>query len=529
MLILDDVHLLESALRDFFTVVVSRSDPLYDQILERIVSRFPYYALAVDLLNGVSPPQPPEMLAFPDSAELASEVRDLLDASITTPADQRWWAWNRIRTNLHACCWLVSGRGFTLTPYIPPTQTNAHFAQPERRLYLSATVGSSDDLQRRLGVPPFEKLTASAQPRQGARFVLMWPEVEKLSISALVDSLRPLLDPYPKALWLCARGETADGVMSALAESRPSGDIHRLIADNGADELFSKATEGHLVTAGRYDGMDFPDDTCRVEVLPEIPIATSDLEEFISAYLRDAPFAEARFAQRVTQALGRCNRTKDDRAVYVLSDPEFVSRFSQRRAISGLPTEVRADIASGLERADHGFVEGLEDAKAFLRGKSFPLSTNNPPADSEVAGDTARHEVAGMLALWMEDYRRAAELFDRVVAGLSQSRELKAFWLALRALALLMEGQYGNGAASSEARAALRAAAATGASRDGLNRWHVRRGAYRSACRAALWGPAAAVQGAIPPRFRCGIARGSDSGRTAPVITRVEARPAAGS
>ena len=174
--------------------------------------------------------------------------------------------------------------------------------------------------------------------------------------------------------------------------------------------------------------MDFPDDTCRVEVLPEIPIATSDLEEFISAYLRDAPFAEARFAQRVTQALGRCNRTQDDRAVYVLSDPEFVSRFSQRRAISGLPTEVRADIASGLERADRGFAEGLEDAKAFLRGEAFPVPTNNLPADSEVAGDTARLEVAGMFALWMEDYRRAAELFDRVVAGLSQSRELKAFW-----------------------------------------------------------------------------------------------------
>ena len=118
------------------------------------------------------------------------------------------------------------------------------------------------------------------------------------------------------------------------------------------------------MTAGRYDGMDFPGDTCRVEVVPEVPIATSDLEEFVSSYLRDAPFAEARFAQRVAQALGRCNRGENDRAVYLLTDPEFLTRFSQRRVLDSLPPDVSGDVYAALERADDGIRRGLEEKHA---------------------------------------------------------------------------------------------------------------------------------------------------------------------
>jgi Rad3-related DNA helicase len=115
--------------------------------------------------------------------------------------------------------------------------------------------------------------------------------------------------------------------------------------------------------------MDFPGESCRVEVLPEVPVATSDLEEFVSAYLRDAPFAATRFGQRVAQALGRCNREENDRAVYILDDAEFLSRFSQQRLLDTLPDDVRGDVFAGIERSDRGFAAGLADADRLLDGE----------------------------------------------------------------------------------------------------------------------------------------------------------------
>lgn len=462
LLILDDVHLLEQPLRDFFTVAIPRSDSLYREVLQRIVARCPYYRLAEDLLGGVEPPAPPEMLVFPDSAELAGEVRDLLDAQLTQGSDP-WWAWQQIRHRLEICCWLVSARAVTFTPYIPPAQTIRHFADPARRLYLSATIGSVEDLRRRLGTPAVEKVSASVQPRQGERLVVLRDDPALLSATELVDLLHAFLSQHPKALWLCARRDTADALRFALTLSGLPGAVRILEKDNGADEPFAADSEGHLITAGRYDGMDFPDETCRVEVLPEVPVATSDLEEWASAYLRDAGFAEARFSQRVAQALGRCNRSENDRAIYVLTDPNFLTRFSKRRVVDALPAEVRADVIAALDRSDRGFSLGLEEAERFLSGEAAATSLYQPPENHESPPLTAAYEVDGFLALWREDYVRAAERFDKVASLLSQTREYRAFWLAMGALALQLAGLYGDQAAAAQAEGALRAAASAGA------------------------------------------------------------------
>ncbi|HSS34425.1 MAG TPA: helicase C-terminal domain-containing protein [Solirubrobacterales bacterium] len=460
-LILDDVHLLEGPLRDRFTVSIPPSDSLLSAILKLIVGSYPYYARADDLLNEVIVSQPPEMLAFPDSADLADEVRDLLDAGIPERT-QNWWAWQNIREQLEVCCWLVSGGGVTFTPYIPPTQTLEHFRVPTSRLYLSATIGTVDDLQRRLGAPPLVLIDASAQPKQGERLVVIRDETENLDEPDLVESLRPILENQKKALWLCARKETAANVRDALLFSGLDGEVRVLEGDNAADEPFAEEDAGHLVMAGRYDGMDFPGDACRLEVIPEIPVATSALEEFVAAFLRDAPFAQARFGQRVAQALGRCNRTEDDRAVYVLTDPEFLGRFSQQRIVDVLPGHVRNDVLSAAIRADDGFQTGLGRAENFLVGESpdpIPLPERGSGA---TLPPTATEEVEGSLALWTGDYQGAADLFDNAAATLTEFGEYRGFWLSMRALALKRAADFGDKTAIRLADRALKAAVAAG-------------------------------------------------------------------
>jgi len=465
MLILDDVHLLESVLRNFFAVEIHRTSPLYREVLERVVTEFPYYSLAADLYGGTAPPGPPEMLAFVDSAKLAPELRSIIDVRLEAYS-QQWWPWQRIRSQAEVCCWLVSQRAITITPFIPPTQEIEHFSRPQRRLYLSATVGTVDDVQRRLGCPPFEKLVADTAPRQGERFVVLRDKADEALPAEMVIELRPFLERQRKALWLCTRTETADAISEMLILAAMPGPVLRLHEDNGADELFAAANDGYLVTAGRFDGMDFPGDACRLEIVPEVPVATSDLEEFISSYLRDAAFAGARFAQRVAQALGRCNRDADDRAVYLLTDPEFLGRLRRRDVLAALPLDVRIDVAGAVRRAGGRFAANLADAELFLGGHEFAAAT--PPSLPVAAGDagTGRAEVDAILALWRHDYQRAADILEtRVITKLPPgSREYKAFWISLRALSLIRQAEAnGDTAAAVRARQVLDAAVRVGA------------------------------------------------------------------
>jgi hypothetical protein len=462
LLILDDVHLLEGPLRDTFTVTVEAGTETFAGLLGRIAAKCPYYTIATDLLNGVESTLPPEMLAFPDSLDLADEFRDLLDASLES-GTANWWSWKLIRARVHACCVLVSRRALTLTPFIPPTQTLPYFTRPSRRLYLSATIGSEPDARRRLGCPSFTKLTATVQPHQGERFIILGDSLVPTQPDELVALLRPTLDERHKALWLCARRDTADAIQEALETAGLSAEVFRLEGDNAADEPFSEADRAHLVTAGRYDGMDFPGDTCQLEVLPEIPVATSELEEWASAYLRDATFADERFAQRVVQALGRCNRTESDRSVYILADPEFVSAFSRRSIIDQLPAQIRGEVKAALVRADDDFWIAMAQSAEFLAGRDFGTGSDRPGLSPEPVGD-ADAEVDGFHALWRQDYGRAADLFDRAADASSLLPEYRAFWLAMRALSLKEAASFGDPAAEPQALAALRAAASSGAS-----------------------------------------------------------------
>jgi hypothetical protein len=460
-LILDDVHLLEGPLRDHFTLAIGRRTHLLDLVLREILDRCPYYRRAEDLFNDLAITHPPEMLAFADSADLASGVRELIDPALETGSAE-WWSWQNIRDHLAACCWLVSGRGVTFTPYIPPTQTLEHFSAPDRRLYLSATIGNVEDLERRLGAPPVSLLTASAPPQQGERLVVVRNDTEMLTEADLVETLEPFLREQKKALWLCARSETAANVQDALVYSELDGSVAVLESDNAADEPFAEADAGHLVAAGRYDGMDFPGDSCRVEVIPEVPVATSDLEEFVSAFLRDAPFAQARFGQRLAQALGRCNRRGDDRAVYVLTDPEFLGRFGQRRVINAIPGDARGDIFAGAVRADKGFAAGLDEARKFLEGASVePIETPDRDGNDALPA-TAADEVEGFLRLWNGSYRQAAEQFNGVAGELNGFGEYRGFWLAMRGLAYQLAADGGDTRAIGRSKRAYKAAVAAG-------------------------------------------------------------------
>lgn len=463
LLILDDVHLAEGPLRDFFTVTIGASTDLFSTVLRRISKRFPYYTMINDLLDDLAPQTAAEMLSPLDSLEIADELRSLLDAHITdgTPA---WWSWRRIRQHAASCCWLISPRGLTVTPWLPPSQTLDHFADPERRIYLSATVGDSEDLRRRIGCGPVTKITARVAPEQGRRYVAIVRASDDETPAGVVETAKPLVSKAGKALWLCARHTTANSVETALAMHGVAGTVLRLVDDNGAAETFAASDTGQLICAGRYDGMDFPDDACRLEILPEAPVATTDLEEFVTAYLRDAQFARARFAQRVAQALGRCNRSADDRAVYLLWNARFVSELGTRAGLAQLPDDLRRDIYAAVRRGSSDIDQLLGDAASFLDGDDFE-APQVPALPEPTAGAPAGQEVAGMHRLWAEDYAGAAERFQRVADGLDGAREYRGFWLAMSAMALRLAAErFGDRASGRRAAAAVAQAIAVGPS-----------------------------------------------------------------
>lgn len=155
--------------------------------------------------------------------------------------------------------------------------------------------------------------------------------------------------------------------------------VFRLRAgDDSAVERWRDAPCAQLVTAGRFDGLDFPDDVCRLVIIPSVPAASSEFERFTVAYLGDAAYMRHRVGQRVTQA-PRANRTAGDSALYVGLDPAFGGALAESAVRASLGSDVQADVRTALELHGGGW-EPVEVAAA-----EFWRTHRNADTPTEVA------------------------------------------------------------------------------------------------------------------------------------------------
>ena len=128
---------------------------------------------------------------------------------------------------------------------------------------------------------------------------------------------------------------------------------------------------------GRFDGMSFHGDECRIVILSTLPRAINTQEEFFCAYLRDAAFMKRRLNARIIQALGRCNRASDDFAIYFLCDKRFDTHFGSESNRVGISRNIAAEIDMAqdlsvedsnelVQRMEKFFSEDFQNMTAIL-------------------------------------------------------------------------------------------------------------------------------------------------------------------
>jgi hypothetical protein len=251
---------------------------------------------------------------------------------------------------------------------------------------------------------------------------------------------------------------------------------------------FKQAPAGHLFVAGRFDGMDFKADECRLVVLATLPRAINLQEEFYSAYLRDAGFMLRRLNQRIIQALGRCNRAEDDFALYILADRRFKAHFGRESQRVGVPANIVAEIDCAEDAADLPEAALVERVRSFLNADFVEFDrdlavhrADVPEHDESSSGDEdSNDEVSGWLELFQrQNYQRAAEHFEACVSDEEGLSELPAFLRWCEAKSIFLAGEQGDPVARANAPMLLEQAIGHGRTSSWFNRQRAALNRYR--------------------------------------------------
>lgn len=512
VVIFDDAHLAEQPLSGLQTLrIPDMNGPartLYRTICDLVVAHTDAYAGLQAMSDGTARPgTPPELLSFRDWAAIATAARDAIEASplisdekftkyeaddlkrlagekdtvrnaanklraeFKKVRDEAKWVWPKVREHLTHCGVLIGPSGIEIRPYHPPTALNPGYSRAKQRIYLSATLGSMDDLQRRVGGGRVTRLTPEQPLPPGATgervFVLNPSQEQADHPDVLTWALNQANAAGGRAAWLCASHAEADAFQALLTGINQM--VYRLRAgDDSVVDAWSQAPHGHLVTAGRYDGLDLPGEICKLVIITTVPQASSEFERFVVAYLGDASFMRHRVGQRVTQALGRANRTDTDRSLYLGLDPNFASILADPAVRASIPEGTGPTVRAALELYDQGWAATSDACRAFWQtpqpstdgsesaGRAAPGRKSRPGRNAGGSGEVASAdaEVSAATDLWLGDHTSAAGKAREAADLLTTAGETEhaAFWRYVQAHALFNRGRAEDLAA---ARAAL--------------------------------------------------------------------------
>lgn len=455
VLIMDDAHCAEQPLASMFTLRVPRGGlggALYEDLCALMLDQTDVYPSLQAMHDGTTPPgTPPELIAFNHWSGIADRVTALIeDSALVAASSDARWGWDAVRPFLERSGVLVGSNAIEIRPYHPPTRTVAGYRQAQQRIYMSATLGTMDDLQRRLGVDPVTKVEVPPDliaQSTGRRMFLLNPGPERPLDDGPLSFALEQASRTSRVVWLCASIVEADRVVEELSARGFSA--HRLASgDDSTIERWRASQNGHLVAAGRFDGLDLPDDTCRLVILPSVPTGSSEFEDFVVAYLGDAAFMRHRVGQRVTQALGRANRHGADWALYLGLDPRFGRLLADPTVVASITAEVRPVIQGALalhtDEVEWAPLRAAADA-FWRRQETPPLEGRRRPGRSQTGisdVNSAAQEVASSTALWLGDYDEAAERAAAAAAMLEEHGQVEhaAFWKYVEAHARWLEG-----------------------------------------------------------------------------------------
>lgn len=446
LIILDDAHAAENYVASYWTITVSRLKQPHAALHSALVGVLTRCMESYDVTRMTGRWDDEnrwvDKLSTPALVEVADELIEILDAH-TAEIDDLKFRWPTLRSRLKACHIYMSGTEITIRPIIPPTMSFEPFQSAKQRIYMSATLGAGGDLERMTGRKSIQRIPVPEgwdQQGIGRRFFIF----PTLSEDAENDDDLPydLMREAKRSLVLVPSDKEGSKVVASVDEllgfkTFGASDIEL------SKRNFVSTAEAVGVVANRYDGIDFPNDDCRLLYIKGLPSAVNLQERFIVTRMGGEHLFQDRIQTRVLQAIGRCTRSLRDYSAVIVDGAELVDFLTDAGKRAHLHPELQAELWFGIAQSAHtASADILENLRIFLENGEAWGAANNQilshrgnavqahPTVMSTLEAAVRHEVEYQYRMWNGDYENALAAAESVLGVLTPSdlRGYRALW-----------------------------------------------------------------------------------------------------
>ncbi len=456
-LVFDDAHVVSQEIRKAFTVRLAPDHPSFRAIADLFRGFFSRSSRVQQLEDALGGDW--RALLFVPMFEVARAHerlrRVLIDAGIEHDGNR--YAWQHLNDHLSRCLVLISGGGIEITPPVLPIDGLPYFEAGVRRVFLTATLPSQVEFIRTFGVQNVEPIVPSGKLGTAQRQIQFLPgstdEAQREFAKGLIHHVKACI--------------ITPSIADAESWCPPARRFNTRQGNAGIRAFARSADTDKLVLAGRYDGIDLPDNACKVLVLDGLPRGASLFDRFIDEGLRIERLRTAHMATRVTQAMGRIFRNNRDHGAVLVCGTDLQRWLRDPAHQQYLPPLLQQQLQFGLElrrhvdgkRADFPgllkkVLEGHKDWDRLYGENVEAFEAGARPAEPTWIIELTLRERAAFWKLWTDDYPSAMAEYDRLAGDTSDhDRRLAAWYHHWAGLAHQLAGD-GAGATDAYVRAA---------------------------------------------------------------------------
>lgn len=456
IILMDDAHVADNYIASNWSVNIDRHSltELYKELLFKLrggLEHFEYTRYNEDLID---PREINTVQLIPTHVIYSqhAQIIDLLNRSLNIEENgETYFPWSNVRDHLGSCQIYISWKSILIRPIVPPTLTIPAFENAKQRVYMSATLGSSGDLERSMGIKKIDKipLPDGWDKRGWGRRFFVFPELglnQDDQTKLFVEANKT----FPRSLVVVPDGNTQSS-MAQLVKEHLAYRVFDAGSIEKSKEEFIKSENSVAIVANRYEGIDFEGEQCRLLFIVNLSKTNNLHENFLSTRMGSEIVLHDRIRTRIIQAVGRCSRSSNDHSCVIIFGEELGHYFISKNFKKFFHPEIQSEITFGIDQSTDTSVDSIieninifkEQKEQWSQAENSIIAARNTFIQEHIPGSkalsqTSNNEVEFQYLMWHKDYVKAVAVAQLIINDLEGGKELngyRGFWNYLAAVA----------------------------------------------------------------------------------------------
>ena len=318
--VIDDAHACIDIINKQFTITINQEDNknLYNQIFRLFINDIRNQSQSLATKLELNEPNTIGLVPFWNWQDKHQEVFKFIIEN--GDDDLKKFNLKLIERNFELCRCVVSSSRIEITPHVIPIQEFVSFENAKRKIFMTATLVDDSILSTHFNISE-EYLNKPITPKIvndiGERLIFAPHRIDSdMTMKDIQKMLQKLANDLKCNISIISPSFQKSEIWKHMATNVTNKDNIK----ECVKELKDKNTKGTIVVfTNRYDGIDLPNEACRILVIDGLPNAQTLIDQLNEGYLQgDDDKILNQKIQKIEQGMGRGIRSNSDYCIVLL-------------------------------------------------------------------------------------------------------------------------------------------------------------------------------------------------------------------